>query len=287
MTQYAGLIGCPLGHSLSPAMQQAAFDHLGLDACYELWETKQEDVPAAIEGIRNPSKLGANVTVPYKETVLTLVDQLDDLAQQIGAVNTIVNTSGKLAGYNTDAGGFLRALRDDAGFNPSGKRAVLIGSGGVARAVGFALVKGKARSIAVTDVLWDRALRLAEDLRRAADSAGGRTLEVKPLALDSGEFAGIVWSSDLLVNCSPIGMKHSPSEGQSPIEKALIPKGILVFDVVYNPAETRLLADAAKAGARTLGGLSMLVYQGALAFELWTGKDAPVDIMMAAARESL
>ncbi len=284
MTQYVGLIGYPLGHSISPPMQQAAFDNLGLDVRYELWETEQDKLAEIVEEIRQSSKLGANVTIPHKETVIPLLDKLDSLAEEIGAVNTIVERDGKLVGFNTDAGGFLKALRDEADFDPNGKHVVLLGAGGVARAVGFALAGAGAKSLSITDIETERISKLTLDIQ---EKYNGNKLQIKALKHNSGEFAGAIWDCDLLVNCTPIGMKHSDSENNSPVEAALIPKGALVYDVVYNPIETRLLADAKKRGARTLGGLSMLVYQGALAFELWTGKEPPVDIMMSKARESL
>lgn len=284
MTQYVGLIGYPLGHSISPPMQQAAFDHLGIDARYELWETEQGKLSQAVEGIRDSSKLGANVTIPYKEAVIPLLDELDEVARKIGAVNTIVKRDNKLVGFNTDAGGFIKALQDEASFKPAGKRVVVMGAGGVARAVSFALVGAGAKSLSVTDIVAERVNRLIDDLKRSSNSG---KIQIKVLSNNSGEFVSAVWDCNLLVNCTPIGMKHSDSEHKSPLEAALIPKSALVFDVVYNPLETRLLADAKKRGARVLGGLSMLVYQGALAFEHWTGRKPPVDIMMAKAKECI
>lgn len=287
MTQYAGLIGFPLGHSVSPLMQQAAFDHLSIDARYKLWETEQAALSQVVAELRDGSKLGANVTIPYKEAVLSLVDELDEVAGEIGAVNTIVNRDGKLVGYNTDAGGFLRSLRQEGDFDPAGKRAVILGAGGAARAVSFAMARAGAKSLALTDVVAEKAHTLAADLERVASSTQGTSARIKVVPLDSGEFAGEVWDGDLIVNCTPIGMKHSASEAKSPLEVGLIPKGVLVYDVVYNPLETPLLSAARKAKARGLGGLGMLVYQGALAFELWTGRDAPIDIMMEAAKGAL
>ena len=280
MTRYVGLIGYPLGHSVSPAMQQAAFDHYQLDLRYEAWETEPSELGNILAHLRLPSTLGANVTVPYKEAVMPLVDELDELAVEIGAVNTIVNRYGKLSGYNTDAGGFLRALKQEGGFDPAQKRVVLLGAGGVARAAGFALARAGARSLVITDIIAERAHALASDLQRQG-------VEIRVLLQNGLQFMEALSGCELVVNCTPIGMKHSASEGQSPLEAALIPKGALIYDVVYNPLETRLLADAREAGARTLGGLAMLVYQGALAFELWTGKEAPIDIMMKAARGAL
>jgi shikimate dehydrogenase len=310
MTKYAGLIGYPVGHSISPAMQQAAFDHYKLDLRYELWETEPSELGAAVERLRSAERLGANVTVPHKEAVMPSMDELDDLALGIGAVNTIVNRGGRLVGYNTDAGGFLRALRKEGGFDPAGKRAVLVGAGGVARAAGFALARAGVKSLFITDIIAERAHVLASDLERslartqgpsprscvdAKDVGGVASLdfkmhpipEIKVLSPDEPLFEKTVLGCDLLVNCSPVGMKHSDTEGKSPLDVGLIPKGALVYDVVYNPLETPLLTDAKKAGARTLSGLAMLVYQGAMSFELWTGKEAPIDIMFKSAKKAL
>jgi len=310
MTKYAGLIGYPVGHSISPAMQQAAFDHYKLDIRYELWETEPSELGAAVERLRSAETLGANVTVPHKEAVMPSMDELDDLALEIGAVNTIVNRGGRLIGYNTDAGGFLRALRKEGSFNPAGKRAVLVGAGGVARAAGFALARAGVKSLVITDIITERAHGLASDLERslartqgppprscvdAKDVGGVASLdfkmhpipEIKVLSPDEPQFAETILGCDLLVNCSPVGMKHSNTEGKSPLDVGLIPKGALVYDVVYNPLETPLLTDAKKAGARTLSGLAMLVYQGAMSFEMWTGKEAPIDIMFKSAKKAL
>lgn len=389
MTKEVGLIGYPLGHSVSPLFQQAAFDYLGLDVHYELWQTERAQLPRVVGMIRQPSKLGANVTVPYKEAVLPLLDELDDLALEIGAVNTIVNRGGRLVGYNTDAGGFLQALRREGRFDPLGRSVVVIGAGGVARAVSFVLVRAGAKSLVIADIIAERAHGLVSDLERSlagalesgsrscVDALGMRRIasperpgapvaeiralsrsseakvyvsepqtqfgrELRKLRLDAGysqarlaeslntatsyisqletgkrmptlriirrlsPFLGVAPSyllkkvgmvemnladallgCDLLVNCTPIGMKHSAAEGQSPLAEELIPEQALIYDVVYNPVETPLLIDAKKIGARTLGGLGMLVYQGAAAFELWTGIEAPTDIMFKEARKGL
>ena len=280
MTRYVGLIGYPLGHSVSPPMQQAAFDHYRLDVRYEVWETEPAQFDALAGRLRHPSTLGANVTVPYKETVMPLVDELDEFARQIAAVNTLVHREGKLFGHNTDADGFLRALRELGGFEPAGKHVVLLGAGGVSKAAGFALARAGVKSLVITDIIGERAQALASSLR--------------PLGVDTNVLDGenesledALSDCDLVVNCTPVGMKHGTTEGQSPLEAKLIPKEALVYDVVYNPIETPLLLAAKKAGARTLGGLAMLVYQGAAAFELWTGREAPVDIMFEVAKGAL
>ena len=276
MTRYVGLIGYPLGHSVSPSMQQAAFDHYDLDLRYEAWETEPAGFEAVIDRLRQPSTLGANITVPYKEAVVPVVDELDGLALEIGAVNTIVNRDGRLVGYNTDAGGFLRALRQEGGFEPAGKRVVLLGAGGVARAAGFALARAGVKSFVITDIIMEKAHRLASDLESLGSSVSVAEHFIEALP-----------PCELVVNCTPVGMRDSATDGQSPLGAELTPKGALVYDVVYNPIETPLLLDAKRAGARTLGGLAMLVYQGAMAFELWTGRAAPVDIMFEGAKGAL
>jgi len=276
-----GLIGKPLAHSISAVFQQAALDHLRLDARYELWETEREALGERVAGIRRPDFLGANVTVPYKELVIPLLDEIDPLAGRIGAVNTIVNRDGRLCGYNTDMTGFARALREEGGFDASGTRVVLLGAGGAGRAVTMALIQGKAASVTITDLVPERAERLVEDLGRQGETV----LRNVPATKDN--LAAAVAGCQLLVNCTPIGMRHSKEEHDLPMPSELIPARALVFDIIYNPLETRFVAEAKRRDARTLGGLSMLVYQGAASFELWTGRQAPLDVMFHAARQAL
>ena len=280
MTKFVGLIGHGLKHSISPQFQQAAFDYLGLDISYEVWETEQGALEKLVDEIRDPSRLGANVTIPYKEAALPLLDEVDQIACRIGAVNTIVNHEGKLIGYNTDSRGFLRALREDGAFEPRGKRCVLLGAGGAARAVGFSLLDAGVNSLAILNRTVGRGEALAWDLK-VSDTG------VIALSWKDGRALKALAECDLLVNCTSVGMKDSATEGQSPLGARLIPKRALVYDVVYNPLVTPLLAAAQKAGARALGGLPMLVYQGAAAFELWTGKPAPIYIMMVVAKKAL
>jgi shikimate dehydrogenase len=280
MTKYVGIIGHKLRHSISPQFQQAAFDYLNLDVRYEVWEIDKEGLPQVIEGLRDSAKLGANVTIPYKEDVLPLLDELNEIACRIGAVNTIVSRDGKLTGYNTDGSGFIRALRQDAGFEPKDKRVVILGAGGVARAVGYALVDAGVASLAIINRTTERGEILASVLKTSGN-------EVIASTWKDGKTLQALMECDLLVNCTSVGMKDSEAENQLPIDIRLIPTRALVYDVVYNPVETPLLAAARQAGARTMGGLSMLVYQGAGAFELWMDKPAPVDIMMAAAKKAL
>jgi len=280
MSRLVGLIGRSLGHSISPAFQQAAFDHLGLDVRYQVWDTSEADLGRVVERLRGPAMLGANITIPYKEKALSFADEADEEARRIGAANTLVNRDAQLVGYNTDAEGFMRALRDLGRFDPRGKCIVVLGAGGAARAVVFSLVAAGSKSV----VVFNRTLSRADAL---AAGMGESSTEVTSLPWEDGQLESAVARCDLLVNCTSVGMTGGPTEGQSPIDARLVPGGALVYDLVYNPLETPLLKGAGRAGARTLGGLAMLVYQGAASFQLWTGLEAPVNIMMQAARRML
>ena len=282
MEQRAGLFGYPLAHSISPAFQQAAFDHYSLPVRYDAWPTPPEELGAEIRKLRGEEFLGANVTVPHKEAVMTLLDGVDPWAELIGAVNTIVNDQGRLIGSNTDADGFIRALREHAGMDPQGQRVLLLGAGGSARAAAFALAKGGAASIAIANRTLSRAESLARDVRKLSGN-----VTVVPLEGGSLESPDTSGRADLIVNCTSMGMLHGEAEGRTPIDGRLITPGVLVYDLVYNPPETPLLREAQGAGARTLGGLPMLVYQGAASFERWTGKDAPIEVMFEAAESAL
>jgi len=310
MTRFVGIIGYPVGHSVSPQMQQAAFDHYKLDIRYELWETAPDKLSSFVEQLRRTQYLGANITVPHKNAMLHLVDELEALASEVGAVNTVVNRDGKLLGFNTDAGGFLKALNKNGGFDPEGKRAVILGAGGVARAATFALSKAGIKSLTLTDIDTQRAHKLKEELEHSLARTQGKiprscydakdvtwidsltyklwpTPDINVLSSRDAAFKDAVSNCDLIVNCTPMGMKHSAGENKSPLDASLISSKAFVYDVVYNPLVTKLLADARKAGAGTLNGLPMLVYQGSIAFELWTGREAPVDIMYKAAEKAL
>jgi len=285
VTQFIGVIGYPLKHSISPDFQQAALDYYNLDVRYQAWEVKIEDFPSVINRLRQPQNLGANVTVPYKETVMRLLDEIDDFARLVGAVNTVVNKDGRLKGFNTDSSGFLRALREDAGFEPSKKKVLILGAGGAARAVGFSLVQEKVRALVFTDLFLEKAKNLTGALVKfAADSQTKIDIEA---VQSSANLAKVAAQCQLIVNCTTVGMKHSSEESLSPLASDSIPKDALVYDLVYNPSQTPLLKMAKAAGAKTIGGLPMLVYQGAFSFKLWTGREAPIDIMLSAARKAL
>lgn len=291
MSRYIGLIGYPLKHSISPYFQQVALDYYRLDIRYEAWETGPAQLQDIVNDLRKPQNVGANVTVPYKEAVLPLLDEADDLASSIGAVNTIVKKGDKLLGFNTDAYGFIEALDKEGHLDPEGKQVIILGAGGVARAVGFVLVQRKVASLAITDGIFERASALAENLVRyikgASASSGDLEPDITAFQWQNLSSARTLDNCDLIVHCTTIGMKDSPQEGQSPLSLEVIPKNVLVYDVVYNPWLTPLLRLAQKAGANILGGLPMLVYQGAASFKLWTGREAPVDIMFNKAKEIL
>jgi shikimate dehydrogenase len=224
--------------------------------------------------------VGFNVTVPHKEAVCPLLDEVTKSAASIGAVNTVVNRGGRLAGYNTDAEGFLRALKEEGAFQARGKRALLLGAGGSARAVAFALAQEGAEVLTIANRTLERAQALAQAVKPLLP-------EVYILPLVGGVLAREAARSHLIVNCTALGMRGGPAEGESPLTAAQIPPTCLVYDLVYNPAVTPLLQEAARAGAQTLGGLPMLVYQGAESFRLWTGREPPLEVMFRAARSAL
>ncbi len=282
MTKYVGIIGHPLKRSLSPVFQQAALDQLSLDVRYEAWPTPEERLTETVLGLRAPDRLGANVTIPHKEAVLPLMDESDDLCHRVGAVNTIVNRDGRLEGHNTDGAGFLRALREDGGFEPGGSRVLVAGAGGAARAVAVSLIDAGAASITFINRTFSRAAKLVEEI---GSQAGSTELHALPDIHASWRASAI--SCRLLINCTSVGMAGTKEEKGSPVPIDLIPPDALVFDLIYRPAKTPLLAAAEKRGAGVLGGLPMLVYQGAESFRLWTGLEAPLDVMFNAARAGL
>lgn len=281
MTLLAGLIGHPVGHSISPVFQQAAFDALGLDARYERWDTPPQALAERVRMLRTDAYLGANVTVPHKEQVAGLLDSVSTLAARAGAVNTVVTRNGALHGDNTDVPGFARALREVGGVSVTGLRVLLLGAGGAARAVVLALQSEGVRSITIANRHRDRAAQLANELAMPAGPA------LTTAGSDAESLSNVIRESELLVNCTTIGMAGSPMAGVSPLPASLLRAGMMVCDIVANPRVTPLLRDAERAGCRTLGGLPMLVFQGAAAFEAWTGRDAPTEIMMAAAAKAM
>ena len=282
--RFTAVIGYPLAHSISPRFQQPAFDHLGLAVRYVARETPPEELPAFLTELRGPQWLGVNVTVPHKEAVAAAVDDLSTEARLIGAVNTVRKEAGRLIGHNTDAAGFLRGLTD-AACDPQGVAALILGAGGAARAVAVALLQAGARHVTVANRTVSRAERLVATLAASFDAA---RLAAGPLQAEAVRPA--LEGADLVVNTTTVGMAHGPAAAASPLAAALLASlrpGALVYDLVYNPAETPLLQAARAQGYRTQGGLPMLIYQGAASFELWAGQPAPVELMMTHGRQAM
>lgn len=275
------IIGDPIGHSISPAIYNAAFHAMGIDAIYEAWLTPREAVRGAIEKLGADDMLGMNVTVPHKEAVLDLLDEVEAGARAIGAVNCIRKEAGRLIGHNTDKVGFVESLRN-AGFEPPGKRALVVGVGGSARAVSVGLIEAGATGLVLAGRRPEAVAALAAHLRTFRPG-----LEVEEVNMQGAAFREAVARADLIVNCTPIGMYGSGSEAASPVPAELLRPGLWVCDLVYNPPQTQLLRDAETAGANSVGGLEMLVLQAVESVRLWTGREPPVDIMRTAARGAL
>lgn len=283
MMKRSGVVGYPLTHSLSPTIFQAAFDAAGLEATYEAWPTEEDQLEGRVNSLRGDDIYGANVTIPYKEAVIPMLDRMDEGAETIGAANTIVHDGGDLIGYNTDLAGFDRSLKEDADFDPSGKHTAILGAGGAARAIAHALVRAGATTVLVAGRKPSKLEGIVAGLRPV--TAPGVTISW--CYWHDGTFLASIPKVDLLVNCTPVGTLGSDTEGESLIEAEDMPTGGVVFDLVYNPTETLLLKQAAERGSKAVSGLGMLVYQAAESFKLWTGQDADVSAMLDAGRKAL
>jgi shikimate dehydrogenase len=263
-TQIFGILGRPVAHSLSPAMHNAAFRELGLNAVYVAFPVA--DLAHAVAGLRGLQIRGASVTIPLKEEIIPLLDEIDPQAARIGAVNTVVNRDGRLVGYNTDWRGALCALEEKTAL--AGKRVLILGAGGASRAIAFGILE-KGGQVAVSDLEKDKALALS------------RQLWVEVIAPDYLSR----YPADILINATPVGME--PNIGNIPIDPNLLERFQVVMDIVYKPLETRLLQEAKARGCQTIDGLRMLIHQATEQFTLWTGRPAPLEIMARAAYRSL
>lgn len=259
-TKISGIFGYPIEHTLSPLMHNSAFETLGLDYCYVPFKVRPEDLPDAVRAIRSLNLLGVNITVPHKEKVMPLLDKINKEASFIGAVNTITNTEGTLTGYNTDGRGFLSSLAE-AGITLDGKNIVIIGAGGASRAVSYYLSE-KAATLSLFDLDKRKAEKLIGDLDQIRENVS---------LIENMENIG---KPDIIINATPLGMKP---DDPLPMNTDLISSDITVCDLVYK--KTKLLQEAEKRGANILDGSGMLLWQGVLAFELWTGVKPPVDVM--------
>jgi shikimate dehydrogenase len=266
--QVFGLIGNPVGHSLSPPMHEAAYEELGIDARYVTLEPDRGDAAAAVRGADALGVAGLNVTIPFKEAALPVVDPTP-AAERIGAVNTVAFGEGEPRGYNTDAVGARRAL-ESAGAELAGETAVVVGAGGAGRAVAVGLADADA-TVRVANRTVERATAVAADAGEGVSAHG----------LD--DLPELTADASVLVNATSVGM----GEDRSPVPSEALHGGLTVLDAVYDPLETRLLREAREAGAAVVDGAEMLLYQGAEAFETWTGEPAPVSAMDGALREHL
>lgn len=270
-TRICGLIGDPVEHSISPAIHNAAFKKIGLDYIYLPFHVPEKNLAGAVNAIRSLNLRGINVTIPHKVAVIPLLDEMEATAEKIGAVNTIVNDSGRLKGCNTDAAGFLRALAEK-GIDPSGKKVVILGAGGVSRAISYILAEqGSDIDILSRSKTLEYAAKLAVSIYSYTKN------KIRAIELNDANLKQSLKQADILINATSIGM--SPDTGRTLVPQKLLKPEMVVFDVVYNPEKTRLIQDAEQAGAKAVGGLDMLTWQGALAFQLWTGIEAPLAVM--------
>jgi len=279
-TILTGIIGYPIEHSVSPQMHNAAYEKLGINYCYLPLRIKPNDLEKALEGIRMLGFAGVNVTIPHKEAVVPHLDEVTKIARLIGAVNVILNQEGRLVGYNTDGPGFIDSLREDAGFDVAGKNAVVLGAGGGAKAVALMLAKDKVKTMVISDVIYEKAEGLSEYINSHFD--------ISPYAcpVKSKELKNCIESCDLLVNTTPVGMY--PKVDECPIDEDYkISSKTIVYDLVYNPLETKLLKLASSKGAKAVSGIGMLLRQGALAFSLFTENEPPIKVMKEAALKAL
>lgn len=259
-TKITGLFGYPVQHSLSPFMHNAAFEYLELDYCYVTFPVAPGLLGDAVKGIKAMELRGVNVTVPHKEKAIPFLDRINDEAAFIGAVNTILNAEGTLTGYNTDGRGFMESL-SEASITAYGKRILIIGAGGACRAIGYYL-GGKAERLLINDIDGNKLGRLVSDLNSLHGNVSSRA--------DLNNLDDV----DILINATPLGLKDTDP---SPVGPGSISKEMIVCDLIYR--ETPLLAAASAKGCKTLNGLGMLLHQGALSFEIWTGVKPPVNIM--------
>lgn len=264
-TKVFGLFGYPVEHSLSPAMHNAAFNHLNMDCCYVTFSVKPDLLGEAVKGIRAMDLKGVNVTVPHKEDVMRFLDEIIGEASFIGAVNTIKNNEGKLTGYNTDGMGFKQSLAD-AGIDIKGKKVLIVGTGGACRAIGYYLCKEASRVY-----LFDVDLQKAEALTQHLNNLKGNAARIDDNSMKSREFfSGI----DIIINATPLGLKQNDP---MPIDISLVSSTHVIYDLIYR--ETPLLREAFRIGCKTMHGLEMLLWQGVFAFEIWTGIKPPVEVM--------
>ncbi|WP_425414527.1 shikimate dehydrogenase [Paenibacillus pinihumi] len=270
-----GVIGDPIRHSKSPLMMNRAFKETGINGIYTAFHIVPDQLANFIAGVRAMGIRGVNVTIPHKLDVMHHLDHIDDSALAIGAVNTIVNDGGRLTGYNTDGIGYVRSLKEEIEPDLAGKRVVILGAGGAARGIIYGLIQEKVDQIAVANRTAERASKLAGDFSNQADVYAG----------DWDKIAQLCAGADLVINTTSVGM--FPHIEGTPIDASWLREETIASDLIYNPLETRFLREARERGCRAHGGLGMFIYQGAYAFEYWTGTDAPAAAMRSCVLEAL
>ena len=268
----AGIIGYPLGHTLSPTIHNSAFKELGYNIDFQIWETEEKFLEEKIQSLRNKNVLGCCVTLPYKKKVMQYLDNIDKSAKEIDAINWVINKDGKLSGYNTDWLGFINSI-DFYKKSIKNKKALIIGAGGSAKAICQGLIKGKVKSI----IISNRTLKKAEEIKELF-----RDSQTKIQIMDFKELNNltILETMDLIINTTSLGMTGGPDPKRSPIDTSLLNTRALCYDLVYSPQITPFLREAKKNKIDTIGGLSMLVFQAASGFELLTNKNAPINTML-------
>ncbi|WP_284638642.1 shikimate dehydrogenase [Paenibacillus silviterrae] len=266
-TTMYGVFGDPIRHSKSPIMLNRAFEAAGLNAAYAAFHILPGTLKDAVAGIRALQFRGVNVTIPHKVEVMSYLDEIDEGARIIGAVNTIVNEGGKLIGYNTDGIGYVRSLKEETGIDLQGRTVLMLGAGGAARGVGYALAKEGVSKLYIANRTKEKAVELAASMSSFCQTIG---LGLNEVAAAAGEAA-------LIVNNTSLGMH--PNVDEVPMDTSLIGSATVVSDLVYNPLTTRFLREAEQQGATIHSGLGMFIYQGAYAFEYWTGQPAPIAAM--------
>lgn len=276
-TRVCGVIGDPIEHTLSPVIHNAAFSYLNLDFVFLAFHVNVSDLENAIRGMRGLGIHGLNVTMPHKIRVIRYLDEVDPTAKFLGSANTLLNRNGKIAGFSTDGVGALKAIIEN-GVSLSGKKVLLLGAGGAAKAIAFALVQ-KVGELVILNRSGEKAKVLAETLLRMFNR------KVAGAALSYSEITENLRDSEVLINATSAGMK--PNLNQSLVEPQWLRSDLAVMDIVYSPVETKLARDAKAVGAKVISGVEMLIYQGAASFEIWTGKSAPIEVMRKAALSKL
>lgn len=278
-TQVLGIIGHPVEHSLSPLMQNAVIEALGIDYVYVPFAVEPESLPAALRGLRALGIRGFNVTIPHKSAIIPLLDKISPEAELCGAVNTVCRENGLLIGYNTDGTGLLKSLREDLGFEPSGSAVLLLGAGGAARGALASLCGAGVSRIVIANRTRERGELLMESFR---DRFPGVALQLS--TLDKEQLEGHLQTCDLMVNTTSVGMNRTSFEG---LDLSAIASHAMVYDMVYSPPETPLLAAAKNNGIACANGLGMLAAQGEAAFTIWTGMQPPFGLMKRSLQEIL